>query len=538
MRLFETRLLGFFEENRNGTSGSGVQPWAGGLRTVVPAARISVVKTWNLWIFLCLALAAARVQEPASTAAEKPVCIVPIRGEIDYTQSAFLRRALAEAKQSGAGLIVFEIDSPGGRIDAMMDMGVQMQAATDGGVRTVAFIRPMEGSGTGGSAYSAAAYLSFCTKSIYMHPGAVIGAATPIMMGPEGVKELPEKFMSATREKFRAVAEQNGYPPNLAVAMVDEDIEVMEVTVNGERKFLTPDEVREAKHRGDAIGEENWVKKKEKILTLTQQQAISYGIARDAKSRAEVYRDLGVSAKSEIVAEFSWSESLVGFLTSGIVQTILMIVGILGIWIELKTPGFGAPGILGIASFAVLLFGHHLVGLAEVTEILVFIAGIAFVAVELFLLPGTGLFAVLGAVCIFAGLVFSMNFGGISVPKESWETAGLFSALGRVMVSFLGATTGFLVLIRFLPQVPFLNRAILRTELSAETGASAPAPFTPDTLVGKTGIAVTPLRPGGKIEIGGVPYDVVTDGDFIEKGEPIRITALEGIRIVVERVKA
>jgi len=486
-------------------------------------------------------------QSDASGGRLAPAAVVrvPVVGSIDYAQNAFVRRATREARQNGAQTVVFEIDSPGGEIGAMMQIGVHILELGDSGISTVAWVRPLGEEGVGGNAYSAAAYLALCCKHIFMDPTAAMGAATPITFGSEGVQELPEKFVSATREKFRAVAEHNGYPPNLAAAMVDREIEVFRVLLDGQPRFLTPVEIEEAKDRGRSVTQQTLVvlgshpERQEggKLLTLTQHQAVEYGIARPASAIGDVYAGLDVKPDRETLISVNWSEALVRFLTSPIVATLLMLVGVLGIWIELKTPGFGVPGITGILAFAVLLFGHHLAGLAEMTEILLVVAGIAFLAVEVFLLPGFGVFGVLGIVAILAGLVLSFQPFTLPSGDRPWESGILLDSLAQIVVAFLAAGVIGATLARFLPRIPILNRIVLQGTLASATGAVAPSQGVSERMIGKTGVAATPLRPGGKAEIGGRFYDVVTDGEYIDQGQPVTIIAVEGVRVVVAKAE-
>jgi membrane-bound serine protease (ClpP class) len=236
----------------------------------------------------------------------------------------------------------------------------------------------------------------------------------------------------------------------------------------------------------------------------------------------------------EKAIEPTWSETLVSILTSPVVSMILLAVGILGVWVEFKTPGFGLPGIAGILAFALLLFGQHLVGLAEVPELLLLAAGAALVAVELFLLPGAGAFAVLGVACLLLGLVLSLQDFVIPDPQGApWEVDLLLSSAGRVLLSFVAAGLGVLGILHFLPKVPVLNRLVHATTLSGQ----APSAQTGPELVGAAGRALTPLRPGGKIDVQGRVLDVVTEGDYVAQGEPVEILRIEGMRIVVAGTK-
>jgi len=462
------------------------------------------------------------------------VVLVPVFGEIDVKNLALVLRATKEIRARPPALVVFEIDTPGGRIDYMLTMGEEIMNLAP--IPTVAYVRPMGHGGITGGAWSAGAYLALCCKKLYMFPGTVIGAATPVAETSEGAKPLEEKYVSAFREKFRARAEQNGYPPNLAAAMVDKDLEVFEVEIDGRKEYLTAGEMEKLKSQGKVF---DWPKvpfdSKDKLLTLTDRQVVDTGMGKIAGSLSVIYQDAKLSAPAESVINPSWSEYLAGFVTSGIVSTILLVVGILGIWIELKTPGFGVAGVLGVLAFALLLFGHHLAGLAQIPQMLLFALGILLVLVELVWFPGVGWFAISGVVCALAGLVLSLQ--GFVVPDvrgAPWQADLFLSSVGRIMVAFLVSGIGFFSLIRFLPKVPMFGRLVLQAELSGS--APSQAAGVP-SLAGRRGHALTTLRPSGKADIDGAVFDVVTDGEFVAVGEPVEVIRTEGIRIVVGRAK-
>jgi membrane-bound serine protease (ClpP class) len=215
-----------------------------------------------------------------------------------------------------------------------------------------------------------------------------------------------------------------------------------------------------------------------------------------------------------------------------------MVLGIVGIWIELKTPGFGVPGVLGISAFLVLFFGHHLAGMAQYSSLLLIVAGIGLVAMEIFILPGTGAFALLGALGILVGLV--LIFQDFSIFKigslEDWQVVMVRDAMLRVMGALAVALGAAIVVARFFPSVPFLGRLVLKAELAAEQGYVAPGVEVDADVIGQVGVAVTTLRPAGRVEIKGETYDVVTDGEFLDKGEKVRVVKADANRLVVEKV--
>jgi membrane-bound serine protease (ClpP class) len=309
---------------------------------------------------------------------------------------------------------------------------------------------------------------------------------------------VEEKTVSYVRKEFRATAEARKRPPLIAEAMVDADVEIPGLIQKG------------------------------KLLTLTTEEALKHKIADyRAENIDTVLERLSLAGAEVRKVSPNWAEDLVRFLTNPVVSSLLMTVGLLGIILEIRTPGFGVPGVLGIASLALFFWGHWLVQLAGWEEMLLVGSGLALLVLEVFVIPGFGLAGVLGIGALLAGLSLSLVGGG-----ATWEF--VFQAVGRVIISILLALVASLVMLRFLPRLPFGRRLILETGLAAGEGyASAPAGDS--NWLGKGGTAVSALRPAGIADIDGERVDVVSDGEFIDSGARIVVTRVDGNRIVVRR---
>jgi membrane-bound serine protease (ClpP class) len=302
------------------------------------------------------------------------------------------------------------------------------------------------------------------------------------------------------RKEFRATAESRKRPPLLAEAMVDADVEIPGVIEKG------------------------------KLLTLTTGEALQHGLADfRADSLSAVLTALDLAGAEIREARQTWAETLVRFLTHPLVSSLLMMVGIVGIFVELRTPGFGVPGALGIASLALFFWGHWLVRLVGWEELLLVGVGLLLIAIELFVTPDFGLAGVIGLVALFGGLGLSLVGAG-----ATWEA--VVSAMARVAVSILIAIVVSVFLLRFVPRLPFGRRLILETELTAREGFAS-APETDRAWLGKRGTAASTLRPAGIADIEGERVDVVSDGEFIRAGEPVTVIRVEGNRIVVRRLR-
>jgi membrane-bound serine protease (ClpP class) len=426
----------------------------------------------------------------APTQTARPVVYVaPIEGIIDLGLAPFVRRILHEAVRDEAAAVILEINTFGGRVDAAV---LIRDALLQAPVRTVAFINKR--------AISAGALISLAAENIAMAEGGTIGAATPVTMDQPGGPAQPvaEKTVSYMRKEFRATAEARRRPPLLAEAMVDADVEIPGVIDKG------------------------------KLLTLTTVEALQHQVADvRADSREAVLAFLGLAGADVRLASQTWAETLVRFLTHPVVSSLLLTVGLLGIIVELRLPGVGAPGILGVTSLALFFWGHWLVQLAGWEELLLVGAGSALLVIEVFITPGFGLLGVLGLMALLGGLGLSLVGVG-----ATWEA--MVMATGRVVLSLLLALAATLAMLRVLPRLPFGRRLVLETAMTADAGyASAPA--SDRRWLGQRGRATTPLRPAGLAEFAGERVDVVSDGEFIEPGAPITVIRVDGNRIVVRR---
>lgn len=462
--------------------------------------------------------------------------IVPIDGEIDISQAAFVRRAVRNIHQEQPDLVIFEIDTPGGEASSMLAISAQIMGVK--GVPAVSFIRPSKGSFQAGAAYSAGALIAISCKSLYMYPGSVIGAAAPIALGGQGAQPLGEKFVSAFRTKFGEVAKTNGYPYNLAIAMVDQDWEVFKVKVDDKYEYLTYYEIQEYERDGKILDvPDTPFVEKGKLLTLGASEAKKCKFAKDViETRKAIYDDYGIQNPVEIEMSYSWSEYLVDFITHPLMVMILLFVGMIALWATLKAGTIGGITVIGLICFGLLFFGHHLAGLAEITEILLFAGGLVLIALEIFVFPGFGIPGIAGIICVFVGLILSLqDFTWPDPQKAPWQMDQLIWSTTEVLAAFVLATLGFFVLVRLMPGVPFFHRLVLSTELS-NAGALRTAEAE-QTLLYKHGVTITPLRPAGKMELDGKTMDVVADGDFIGPGEEVQIIQIEGARIVVSKIE-
>jgi membrane-bound serine protease (ClpP class) len=465
------------------------------------------------------------------------VYVVPIKGEImDRGIAYFVHHAVERAKEDNAALIIFEIDTPGGAVGEGEEytMGICASIQNASPISTVAYVTQW--------AMSAGSLISISADKIIMRSGSVIGAAE-VIAGGSNMAEHQGKFTQAIAKQFKSIAQKKGYPPNLAMAMVDRNLEVKEVIVDGKKEFLTPQEIQELPGTR-SIEIIKTVTTKDQPLALSALDAKDYGFASAIlETRAEIPPFFGINNPTFKQVTPTWSEALVMYITSPVVSSILILAGLLAAWMALKMPGFGVPEITAIVCFGLVFFGHYLVGLAQATDVLIFILGLGLVAVEILLLPGFAIFGVTGAILMVAGLILSMQ--GFVIPDiktAPWQVEILQRNLITVGLAFATAFALFIIFIRYLKSVPVFHKLILSAEVRSESGFVSVAKDD-SALVGTKAIVFSTLRPAGKITLldsrgreTDHNIDAVTEGNFIDKGEMVVITEVDGSRIVVEKI--
>lgn len=411
---------------------------------------------------------------------------VPIQGDIELGLAPFVERSLQEARAAGARAVILDIETPGGRVDAAQRIA---NAIGDAGVPVYAFVNR--------HAYSAGAMIALAADGVFMRPGSVIGAATPIVGSGE---KAPEKIVSAMRSQMRALAENRGLDPAVAEAMVDEDIEIVGVVEAG------------------------------KLLTLTTSEAVDLGYAREVEDWEALMAELDLAGASMQAMKVNWAERIVRFLSNPIVAPFLLSLGFLGLISEIKSPGLGIAGFAGLLALA-LFFGSHLIlGLAGMEDFLLFGAGVVLIAVEVFVIPGFGLFGVLGGVGVLGGIYMSMIGGIPTVPDFAQAGAILTTSLLIILITSWA-------LLRHLPRSSRLARSgvFLLNKGDREEGWASASP-RPD-LQGREGVAMTDLRPSGTVLIGEERVDAVSESEWIEEGTDVRVVSSEGYRLVVRPLR-
>jgi len=497
-------------------------------RLAVCVAAVSLVAAGILLSPWTPRTRAADLAAPQARGGEETVVVIPIRGLIDGGLYDSVKRRAAAAMTLQPSLIVFTIDTYGGLVDFAMEI-TDVIGAIDT-PKTVAYV-PVK-------AYSAGAMIAMAAREIVVSPTASIGDAAPIAETPEGPLMLGEKFQSPVRGIFRKYAERNGYPIALAEAMVTPDTDVLEVTFeDGTRRYLTTaglDSLPEAEK--SRITDKRVLVPKGHLLTMSAAEAKSYGFARFVVGdfRA-LLADYNLADAKVVTYEVDWSETLVRFLNHPTVSSIILLIGIVAIYLEFKTPGVTAPGIVAIICFATFFFSRYFSGMAQYWEILIFVAGLALV-VEVFLIPGFGVAGFLGIGLMFAGLLLA--FLPQHITNTPLDVSFVMWSLAYIVGTFIASFFIGLALAKYLPRAPVVGAFYLGKPDPATVPHAQGAGVTlGKDLVGKTGTAYSYLRPSGKAIIEGDFYDVTTEGDLVPQGSKILVIAQRSNNIIVKEAK-
>lgn len=448
---------------------------------------------------------------PQETTASVPgkVVVIPIRAQIAKPELYILRRGLKEAIAQNAQGVILDMETPGGAVDVTLEM---MEALDRFEGRKLTFVNDEAG--------SAGAIIASVTDEIYFSPTGVMGAAEMIFGSGQDVGEgLKRKMNSFLGAKIRALSNEQPMRADVIKAMMDPNFE-----------FKVDDVM---------------IKAKDELLTVTAKEAVrAFGdppvpllAAGIAETVAEVVeREFGTG--TEIIQfQVTWSERLAQFVTT--VTPILLGLGLLALFIEFKTPGFGFFGVAGLLMLGTVFLGHYVAGLSGHEPALIFIVGVLFIAIELFFFPGTFVMAITGLAMMFGSLIWAMidHWPGEPISFQGGE---LIRPLANLLVGVVLAVLTFLLILKFLPKGGPWGNMVLESsvgDLSRPLQSfklGGPSSNDEKALIGQRGVAVTSLFPSGQIEIHQTRYEARLAVGFAERGASIKVTGVSEFGLIVE----
>ena len=424
---------------------------------------------------------------------------VPIEGTIDLGLPPFIQRTLDEAESKNAAIVIFDINTFGGRVDAATQI---KDAILGADIPTVAFINRR--------AISAGALISLSCEKIFMTGGGLIGAATAVdMSGKKG----SEKVISFMREEMASTAERRGRNKEIARGMVDEELNFTHLVINGDSIA-----VKDIEGRKDG-----------KLISLTTDQAIKYGIADGTAETIDALLDsLGYDSLEIMESSENWSENIVRFLTNPVVASLLTTFGFLGILFELQSPGWGIPGFVGLTCLILSLSVSYIAQLATMSDMIFILTGLSLMLLEMLVIPGFGIVGLGGIGFMLYGL-YLLLLPEVPVGEE---------ILGQVMDGFfiglLGAIVGIFLLAKLMIRSKFWEQLTAPSSQKKDQGFSNTQGW--EGLHEKVGTSDTDLHPSGWVIIDGQRIFVVSEGGFIEKGKKVTILSVDGNRVLVREL--
>ncbi|CAM3945588.1 NfeD family protein [Lederbergia lenta] len=431
----------------------------------------------KLLVVICILAAGLISLLPVQASGDEAnVYVIPIKDDVEKGLNAYLDRAIRTAEENNADLIIFDMNTPGGAVDAARDIGNRI-TKTD--VKTVTFVNSW--------AISAGSYIALHTDEIYMTPNAVMGASAVINQQGNTAGEKAESMWLAAME---AAAKQSGRDPDIAKAMAKGDIDLPELKAKGD------------------------------LLTLSSDQALKVGYSEGTvKNMDELLERLGYPDANFQTVKSTFAESFARLITNPVVVPILLSIASLGLVLELYSPGFGLPGGMGISALLLFFYGHYAAGLAGYESMILFILGVILIVAEFFL-PG-GIAGLLGVVAVIGSILMA---GGNVVHM----------AISIIIALFLASVSIIIMVKVFGKRMNIFKRLILTDSTSTESGYVSNVNRL--ELIGREGITVTALRPSGTVNVDDERLDVVAEGGFIEKDIAVKVVKVEGSRIVVREI--
>jgi membrane-bound ClpP family serine protease len=466
---------------------------------------------------------------------------IPVEGEVTAALRERLERRLRRAmKNNKANLIVLELKCHGGDTAAANGIAKDLTALNldqpDRPVVTIAYVTPQAG--------DTATIIALGCNYIVMDPSATLGGFGKLLgdRRPEGLK--------AIGDGVEDLAKQRHYSPVLVRGFVDRsgDNLFLVKSAKGSRETAILTSTQLDRDRNERPG--HWlmpgtpIPMDERGFVLLAAgpkndvpTAQSLGLAYKVGSLDELYGDYGLSASQVKVSGADWLEDLTDFLQQEYVKYLLATIGITCLFLELKMPGVGLPGVLAALCFVLFFWSgsKEMGGQVMWLAVLLFLLGLVLIGLEIFVLPGFGVCGISGILLVLGSLAL-VTYG--KWPQDAADWVGLSKKVAPFGLSLVGALALAILLARYLPSIPYFNRLLLKPQ-TEETEASAevdPAQAKMAALLGAIGVAATPLRPAGKVQFGEEFIDVVTESSYVMPGTRVQVIEIEGNRVVVKAV--
>ena len=447
---------------------------------------------------------------------------IEVHGALDAGKVQSLERRVKTAIGRNANLLILQLDSEAGDISAVAALANQLKTLKDQGgvqpVRTVAYIPPERVAG-------AATLLALGCSEILMGKDAVLA----------DFRFLPDGDRALVADLISSLAREQGYPPLLFEATVNPDMSLVRVKARGEAsptmQLVTESafaaDQKTQRPRWDSFGS---IRHEGKLLKITSELAREWQIATatDLDSLDSVYAHLGIESDAVRVSRDDALDQVAEFFREPWVNFLLIMFGVLGLILEVKLPGTTIPGTVAAVCFVLFFWAHSFVGQFTLLAVLLFLLGIAMIAVEVFVVPGIAFVGLAGIGLVLTSLALVTLDRWPTTPHDWMSLGSTFTTFG---LSLVAAVVGAICLAHYLPSIPYANRLVLQPPTETPE-----VPIAGARLLGEIGVSLTTLRPAGKAQFGDTFLDVIAEGDFVEPGRRVQVIEIEGYRIVVKEI--
>jgi membrane-bound serine protease (ClpP class) len=441
---------------------------------------------------------------------------IEVRGPLDKGKLEALERRLKAAVGRGANFLLLQLDAEGGETKHVASTAQMIRNLRDENrlpVKTVAYVPP-------GRSLGAATFLALACNEIVMARDAVLA----------DFAYLPADQVDDVKTMLLPLAKEQGYPPLLLEATLSKDLVLYRVkTKESDERLVAEGDVKNpAWHKISRLDRPPAM-----FLKITAPLAEEFRIAQstDIGSLDALNSYYGLDAQRVRIARDDWLEQVAEFFREPTVNFILIMLGIVGLIMELKLPGTTVPGVVAAICFLLFFWAYSFVGQFTLLAVLLFVLGLILIGLEIFVLPGFGFTGVSGIVLVISSLVLVTLE---RMPQTSQDWVSLGATFGTFGMSLVAALAAAFLLAWFLPSIPYANRLVLQPP-GEEVLDSGHALFG-SALLGAIGVAATPLRPAGKAQIGDDFLDVIAEGDYVQPGSRVQIIEIEGNRIVVKEI--
>lgn len=422
------------------------------------------------------------------------VYVLRLQDEVNAASARYVARGFEDAALDNADLVILHLDTYGGRVDYADTIRSRI---LDAPMPTAVYIDRNAG--------SAGALLSIACDSIFMAPGASMGAAT-VVNGNDGAA-APDKYQSYWRGIMRSTAEEKGRDPRIAEKMVDQNLDLTGISPVGQ------------------------------VITFSTKEAIENGYCEgEKKSLDEVAAAMNIENPEFVKFTGTTVDQIINVLINPAVSSFLMLLIFGGLFMEMKTPGVGFAGAIALVAIALFFAPHYIEGLAADWEIAIFVLGVILIAVELFVIPGFGVAGILGILFAVAGIAVALlDNKGLSF--EYIEAGDVLRSVALVLVML---STAILLVVWLARYIVTSRVAYPFVDLATQSKESGYTSVSQEVLamVGKVGVTLTDLRPSGYIEVNGKQYDAEAREGFIPKGKEVVVDSVRSINLIVRETEA